>query len=711
MRWEPCPLIDGAYSDDAKPWSSQDTVNWLPTPAEQAGTRSPWMLQTPPGLVEFCDLGTGRPIRGAHDVEGLLLVVSGTTLFRVNPDGTSTSLGTIPGVERVSMDHTPRGTGFHVGIANGQSGYVYDTVANTLTQITDAGFPGASIFQFIDGYLAFLEPFGKFWGHSELNDALSYNTLDRYTAESAPDGIVSLIVSHREVFTPGTRSGEFFRNTGAATGTFQRADGYEMERGCASTFAIARLDNTVYWLGEDGIVYRLEGHQPVRVSTGPIEQAVARCNLANAFAFTWEDKGHKVFYLTFPDGFTWGYDAWTNKWHRRQSYGLNRWRLSTMTRWNRQWIAGDYTNGKLYTVSWDEDAVHENGEPMVSEHTFPVAHDYCNDLIINGLRLLFDTGRGMGDIGNLGIMGSLADAFLGGVPVGSYTASGGLPGYTFAVIGGDFPDGWTLGSNGVPTGNATVSGTYTFTVQVRDSLGQVATLEDTVQIVSFMDVSLDDDPLYYYRLDEPSGSSAADIAGLIPALNGTLLNSPTHGTPGLITGDPDTAMTFNGTTQKIQVPDNARLDTPQYTIRVLLNPTTIAGGVRHICNRDHGIGTLRIFQLRQNNAALELTVFDGVPNSYGITVPGFFVAGQRVLIHARVNAATGEVDIYKNGVFATSGDFPALAYVADYGHTWFGEDGGISGGLFGGVADEPAFYGSLLSPARMLLQAQIAGLA
>jgi len=465
-RWEPWQVIDGAYKDDARPWSAQDTCNWLPTPAEQGGTRSPIMLQTPPGLVELCDLGTNAPVRGSHDVEGLLLVVSGDTLFKV-VSGVATSIGTIPGVGRVSMDHIPRGDGFQVGIANGTSGYVYDTADNSLVQITDEGFPGAVIFQFIDNYLAFLEPFGRFWGHSDLNDALSYNTLDRYTAESAPDPIRSLIVSHREVFTPGTRSGEFFRNTGAATGTFARSDGTEMERGVASAFAIARLDNTVYWLGEDGVVYRLEGHQPVRVSNGPLEQALKNNNLANAFAFTWEDKGHNVFYLTLPDGQTWGYDAWTNRWHRRQSYGLTRWRLATLTKSGGQWIGGDYRNGKLYTLSWADDAVHENGEPLVSERTFPVAHDNFNDLIINGIRLLVDTGK----VGPSGpsISGDLQDGTVGDVEAYAYTVSG--AGVTCSLESGATPPGTMLNENCTITGTRTEEGTATWVVKAVDSFG------------------------------------------------------------------------------------------------------------------------------------------------------------------------------------------------------------------------------------------------
>lgn len=391
MDWRPLPIFGGSYADDALPWSAQDTVNWLPVPAERAGTRSPVKFASVPGLVEFADLGTDLPVRGTHDVEGLLLAVSGNKLFRVSTTGAPTEIGTIPGVSRVSMAHNQAAIGHEVMIANGQSGYVYNTYTGDFGQVSDDGFPGLKVADFVDGYIAGVEPQGRFWLHSELRNAGSYNTLDRYDAESAPDKIVTLVVSHREVMVLNQRSAAFFRNTGQATGTFQNANGMEMDVGCASAFAVAAFDNTVYWLGNDGAVYRLNGHQPQRISTGPIEQDIARRNMANAFAMTFEDRGHKLFILTLTDGFTWCFDAWTGEWTRRQSYGLNRWRLNTLTKSAGRWIGGDYSNGKLYRLDWD--VMDEAGDPIVARRRTPVMHAEGHDISIAGLKLVFDVGR------------------------------------------------------------------------------------------------------------------------------------------------------------------------------------------------------------------------------------------------------------------------------------------------------------------------------
>ncbi|MRU32208.1 hypothetical protein FGX02_00275, partial [Xylella fastidiosa subsp. multiplex] len=78
--------------------------------------------------------------------------------------------------------------------------------------------------------------------------------------------------------------------------------------------------------------------------------AITACNHEEAFAFTFDDRGHQVHYLTFPDGMTWGFDIATREWHRRESCGVSRWRMNACVRWAADWVAGDFANGKLYTL-------------------------------------------------------------------------------------------------------------------------------------------------------------------------------------------------------------------------------------------------------------------------------------------------------------------------------------------------------------------------
>ncbi|MBA2403175.1 MAG: hypothetical protein H0V66_00265, partial [Bdellovibrionales bacterium] len=317
--------------------------------------------------------------------------MSGNTLYRININGTATSIGTIPGAARVSMAHNQITDGNEVMIATGQDGYVYNTVTGVLAKVTDEGFPGLKVADFVDGYIGGIEPGGRFWLHSNLAAATDYSTIDRYEGETSPDKMVGFAVSHREVVVLSERTLDVFGNTGATTGTFERIDGKSQEVGCASTHSVAVMDSAVWWLGDDGSVYRMFGGAPERISTQPMEQAIAELNWEQAFATVWEDRGHKVYYLTFPDGMTWGFDVASGEWHRRQSFALNRWRLSTLTYWNGDWYGGDYSNGKVYRLDWD--VMSEDDAPMVSERITSTMHGDGNRMPVAGLRLDFAVGR------------------------------------------------------------------------------------------------------------------------------------------------------------------------------------------------------------------------------------------------------------------------------------------------------------------------------
>lgn len=485
-RWKPAPVIGGAYSDDAKAWTCQDTVNYIPVMAERPGGRSPTMLRGVPGMRTFCITGSNKPIRGARNVEGLLLVVTGTTLYKVSTKGAATAIGTIPGVGRVSMSHNQIAGGNEVAIANGQSGYVYNTVTGTLAQITDQGFPGAISFDFIDGYITGIEPARRFAFHSNLAAATDYNTLDRYEAEGSPDKLVGQIVDHREWWLFSERTIEPFVNTGAATNTFQRASNTMIEVGCASGASIAQMDSSVFWVGNDGIVYRANGYTPQRISTQAIEQALARCNLAQCFAFTFEDRGHKIYYLTCPDGQTWGYDAATGEWHRRQSEGLTRWRINTLTKWNGVWIAGDYTNGKLYELNWD--VQDEDHAVLERRRITGVLSDNQNRVTVDGVALVLDTGTAASPrlfLPPLKLAGDMPNLRYGDSGTFQYSESGGvLPYGAFGIAAGALPPWASMNASGLVTYNVNATGTWSWTVSGQDANNTIATLADTTTVPS-----------------------------------------------------------------------------------------------------------------------------------------------------------------------------------------------------------------------------------
>jgi len=493
MTWRPFALAGGCYEDDTLPWSSQDTVNWIPVMAEVEGTRTPVMLRGVPGLSPTAANGdafsafdssgarrSGIVFRGAYNADGVFLLVQGTTCYRYNGDWKApTVVGTVPGVGRVTFAHNQITGGSQIVIANGTAGYVYNTVDGTFAQITDEAFPGAKSVDYIDSYIVAAEPGGRYWFTSDLADATSYNALNRYEAESAPDKIVGLIVSHNEVIVFGERTMEFYYDSGADTITFQRRSGTQTEVGAASQHAIAKLDNTVYWLGNDGIVYMLNGYTPVRISKHPIEQQIERVDISKCFALVYEDRGHKIVYFTFPDGLTWGYDVSTQVWHRRKSYGLKRWRANTLTKWGTKWYAGDYTNGSLCTVDWGVNT--ENFAPLVAERRAAVVQAEMNRFRLNAVELSVDSQKSISVIPKMSVSGDLPNGIIGDSGTMQYVIKNALGAVTIKLVG-SLPPGATMDAAGLVTYAYSTGGHYAWTVVATDSTGRVASLEDSADV-------------------------------------------------------------------------------------------------------------------------------------------------------------------------------------------------------------------------------------
>lgn len=500
MARRPINPVGGYYTDPNRHWTAQDCLNLVPVRAERAGSRTGEQFRDGPGHRPFVHITRwvdgervdAGPVRGIRNVEGKLFVVAGTALYQVTAEGVAIPYGNIPGIGRVSMAHNQRGNANELLIVNGSSGYVFNTGTLVLRKITDSGYPGAFIADFVDHYLAQVEPQGRYWFHSDIDNALSYNTLDEYEAEGDPDRIVSLIVSHREVLVFGNDTIEPFVNTGAATGTFERASNTVIECGCAAKYTPRKLDNSVLWLDDKRIIRRLDGYTPVRVSVVGVESALAECTreeISAAYAFTFEDSGHKIYFLTVPGRFTFGYDVLTGEIHRHASNGLPHWAVTDVAFWNGQWIAGDSRNGKLYVLDWNY--MLDGAEPLERERVTGFLADNQDPITINEVELLFGPG------GPETIPVDFPLQPVGPTISGDPTAGQKCEDYSFTFTAtGDGPLRFTLRSGTLPSGmrltptgeltatRITSSGEYTITVRVTDRHGLYADLTVTIGIAA-----------------------------------------------------------------------------------------------------------------------------------------------------------------------------------------------------------------------------------
>jgi hypothetical protein len=354
--------------------------------AEQTSGLSPITLHSVPGLTLWDTLGTG-PIRGMKAHNERLYVVSGNTLYEAT-ETVVTNRGTITGSGHVIMATN----GIELCIVTNNKTYIFET---SLKEITDPDFPAASSVAFLDGYFLFVErDTGRFF-ISGIYNGDSFDALDFATAESNPDKLVRVFTDHREVLLFGSQTMEPWANTGNADFPFEAISGAITEKGCGSKYSVARIDNAVFFVDDDGVVRRLgDGYAPIRISTHEVEQAIKDVySTSTAMVFVFE--GHEFYCLNTSVG-TYLYDAATQLWHERKSLNLNFWRGCCQEKIFGLNLIGDYQNGNVYRL--DAGVYAENDTDMVAEVVFPVIHNEGSRFRVHKIEL--DAERGAGVLGS-----------------------------------------------------------------------------------------------------------------------------------------------------------------------------------------------------------------------------------------------------------------------------------------------------------------------
>lgn len=342
------------------------------------------------GLASFASTVGNGPIRGAQMMAGVLFVVSGQDFLSLSAAGDVTRIGGIPGSGRVLMANNGEQM---IVQRTDETGKAYVCTTSTVTQITDADFPGSVSVVFLDGYFVFARPNSGQAFSGAVYEGEDYDALDYATAESNPDRLVALGTLGAYLVMLGERSTELWYAAGGTAFPFARASGGRLERGCASRFSVANVASALYWLGDDGAVYRLAGASLERISTPAIEAAIAAAgDAAEASATAWEEQGHAFYALSLEDG-TFVYDAATGLWHERESYGRRNWKVGIVVNGYGENIAFDLTDNAAFVL--DSEAYGEGDEALRRSVTMaPMVNDGAR-IFFKSLELRAEVGVGL----------------------------------------------------------------------------------------------------------------------------------------------------------------------------------------------------------------------------------------------------------------------------------------------------------------------------
>lgn len=317
-------IVGPSYQLETRKADCQRSVNLYPAIMEAPGGKSAAIMKPLPGLTLFSTLGTAT-VRGCIEKDGRAFAVCGNTLFEVMADGTSISRGLVgTGASPVDMAFNIN----QLGVFDGVGGWYLDMDSLAFKQINAAGFYGTPRIAMIDGYaLAVRIGTGQFY-ISSIDDFSSWDPLDFATAEGSPDNLLSVVASHREAWLLGSKTTEIWDDddqaldAGVVAFPFDRIGSAFIEHGVSGAYSAKALDNTVFWLGQDGIVWRAEGYSPARISTHAIEEAIATTtDMSGASAYTYQQDGHTFYCLNVPGLMTTlAYDISSQSWHERAEW-------------------------------------------------------------------------------------------------------------------------------------------------------------------------------------------------------------------------------------------------------------------------------------------------------------------------------------------------------------------------------------------------------
>ena len=383
------PFVGEAYAVASSAVSSQECINLYPQIEKDGKTVA--ALYGTPGLTVFGTYGDG-PIRMSHVMGVFLYVLSGNTLFEIDSVGNGVNKGTVNS-SNGDVFYDDNGTQLCFVIPGDNQSWIY-TISGGLIQITDPDFSTASTVTFIDSYFVFSRKNSAQFHISAVNDGTSYNALDFATAESDPDLLVSAVKINDQLWLFGEISTERWHNTGNSAFTFEKIIGATMDRGCAAAGSIVRMDNSVIWLGDDGIFYR-SAEAPMRISTHAIETSISEyLKIDDARAYTYIDRGHTFYIITFPtQDITWVYDVSTQMWHRRQSDGVGRHFGNEYATFRRNQLVGSFSTGIVY--EYDNSVYTDDGATILRTRIAKPIFSDTRRMFMPELQVDFETGVGL----------------------------------------------------------------------------------------------------------------------------------------------------------------------------------------------------------------------------------------------------------------------------------------------------------------------------
>lgn len=381
----------------------------------QDGDKSKVVIYGTPGLVPKFVLGSplSTPVRGIlGPTNSSLYAVIYNQFQSVTPPASGTTptipfsgtIGTAQGL--CSLAANPSVS--QILIVDGSSGWVFNTSAQTLTQL-GAGAAwftaGALTCTNVGGYFVTEIPGTGQFAVSNLNDATTGYALSIATAAAWPDIMVAVDQLLGNLVLFAQQHLEFWQPAGTPPPAqpFQLIQSSPIKWGLAAAFSRAHIDNALFFLGvtEGGTrrICRIDGYTVTPVS-GEIDYIINQPGFfySDAVALVYQRDVHAFYQLTFPTmGRSFLYDCSTGICGETQTglstgpYVRHTGNLSCY--YNGDTLITDAVNGNVYRM--DDNTFTDNGQPILREVITKHVTKGYNRFRVPSLYLDMETGVGL----------------------------------------------------------------------------------------------------------------------------------------------------------------------------------------------------------------------------------------------------------------------------------------------------------------------------
>lgn len=314
-------VIGPSYSLGDRKSAVQRSINLYMRQVEGLGEDKQVVLDSAPGLSLLVDMGA--EFRGSYNTDSRWFVVFGSGLYEMAEDGTYTNRGALATFSGFVSMKSGRD---QLVIVDGPNGYVFSLNTNTFNQITDPDWRGSNWVDELDGYFIFDAQGTDQFYLSAIDDGSNFDALDFSSADASPDNIITLRVRRRELHLFGTRSCEIWINSGDPDFPFVRYNSTPIDVGIVGNRAACIAADSLVFVGQTdrgrGYVYLMSGHQPQRISTQAVEEALAASSdLSLCSIWSYHVTGNEFIGINAPGlSTTWVYDFSVGQWHERAEW-------------------------------------------------------------------------------------------------------------------------------------------------------------------------------------------------------------------------------------------------------------------------------------------------------------------------------------------------------------------------------------------------------